>query len=88
MIPSDANVILLTNTNYKLAVCATSLALAADDQSCRIVCPPETARYLKSTKLLFASKISIVERDGRVDLGFAKIISVHSNLGQCGPKKT
>ena len=40
---TDANLILLTHVNHPCMASAVMLALAAEDRSCRIVCPKEVA---------------------------------------------
>jgi len=43
VIPSDANLILITHSHYQHMASALPLVLAASDPNCRIACVPEIA---------------------------------------------
>jgi len=43
VIPSDANLILITHSHYQHMASALPLVLAAADPNCRIACVPEIA---------------------------------------------
>lgn len=52
VIPTDANLILITHSHYQHMASALPLALAAVDPFCRIACVPEIAAQLRSTNLI------------------------------------
>ena len=52
VVPSDANLILLTHSYFSHLASALPLVLAADDPDCRIICVPEIAAQLRATNMI------------------------------------
>ena len=79
VVPSDANVILITHSNYQQLASALPLALASEKQDCCIICVPEIAAQLRETHMINASKLLVINPGGSVDLGIMRITMVHAN---------
>ena len=52
VVPSDANLILITNSQYEHLASALPLVLSAEDSNCRLVCAPDTAERLLRTNMV------------------------------------
>ena len=79
VVPSDANLILITHAMYEHLACAIPLLLSAEDPECRIACVPEIARSILSTGLVPSSKLLVINLGGSINLGYVTISNVHAN---------
>lgn len=87
VIPSDASLILITHSQYQHLACALPLVLAAIDPDCRIVCVPEIADELRSTRMLNESKLISINKGGSIDLGYVRLTNVHADHAESGSPK-
>ena len=78
VVPSDANLILITHSHYQHMASALPLALAAEDPDCRIACCPEVAAQFRGTNMIAASKLIVLNIGGSLDLGYARITMVQA----------
>lgn len=85
--PSDANLILLTNGQYENLACALPLVLSATDPECRIVCHPDVAAQLRSTRMIQESKLLVLQMGGCVDLGYVRLTNVLKSFKQQNENK-
>ena len=84
VVPSDANIVLLTNSSYNNMACAIPIVLAASDPDCSLVCAQETANLVLKTRMLDPVKLIVIGgsqgsvKKPTIDLGFAKLSLVHA----------
>jgi len=79
VVPTDANLILITHSHYQHLASAIPLVLASEDTDCRIVCVPEIAASLRATNMIDSSKLLVISLGGSADLGYMRITMVHAN---------
>ena len=79
VIPTDANLILLTHNHYQHMRFALPLVLAAEDQNCRIVTTQAIAEHIISTNMIESRRIIVLGQGEHANVGFVKIALAQGN---------
>ena len=87
VIPTDAQAIILTHVNTSILASAVPLALAADDQHCRIYCTEEVAVHIRKTQMIGEQNLVTLNNGFPMDIAeIIRVTSVHSSQRVINPR--